>query len=157
MPLDVQQEKQRQQQNKTEYKIIYRVTSPNLAPDTRRNYEKDINFFLNHFKMKDIEPLREYSLSHCKQMIIDYVIHLRENKKLARNSIKMHLYAIRHFFFMIREDEFPIRWTKINIELPPNEYSHRDRGYTPNKKLKSQLLSYIELRIQTEKNFYSIL
>jgi hypothetical protein len=30
---------------------------------------------------------------------------------------------------MIRDDEFPIKWTKINIELPPNEYTHRD-GYT---------------------------
>ena len=63
-------------------------------------------------------------------MIIDYVIHLREDEKLARKSIKLHLSAIRHLFFMIREDEFPIKWTKINIELPPNEYAHRDRGYT---------------------------
>ena len=31
---------------------------------------------------------------------------------------------------MIREDEFPIKWTKINIELPPYEYSYRDRGYS---------------------------
>jgi site-specific recombinase XerD len=110
--------------------IVYRVTSAGLAPDTRIHYERDINRFLAHFKITDIEPLKEYSLPHCKQMIIDYVIHLRENEKLSRKSIKLHLSAIRHFFFMIREDEFPIKWNKINIELPPNEYAHRDRGYS---------------------------
>ena len=129
MPLEEQQQQQIKE-DKTPPPIIYRVTSAGLAPDTRKSYEMDINRFLAHFKIIDIEPLKEYSLQVCKQMIIDYVIHLRENKKLSRNTIKLHLYAIRHLFFMIREDEFPIRWNKINIELPPNEYSHRDRGYT---------------------------
>ncbi|MGH9910925.1 MAG: site-specific integrase [Nitrososphaeraceae archaeon] len=110
--------------------VVYRVTSAGLAPETRQHYERDINRFLAYFQIKDIEPLKEYSLQHCKQMIIDYVIHLRESEKLARKSIKPHLSAIRYIFFMIREDEFPIKWTKINIELPPNEYAHRDRGYT---------------------------
>lgn len=72
-------------------------------------------------------------------MIIDYVKYLRDDyhkqfvppqKPLSRTTIKSHLAAIRHLFFMIREDEFPIKWTKINIELPPNEYTHRDRGYS---------------------------
>jgi hypothetical protein len=63
-------------------------------------------------------------------MIIDYVVHLRENERLSRKSIKLHLSAIRYFFTMIRDDEFPISWTKINDELPPVEYTHRDRGYT---------------------------
>jgi site-specific recombinase XerD len=110
--------------------IVYRVTSAGLAQDTRQHYERDISRFLAHFHITDIEPLKEYSLPHCKQMIIDYVIHLRESEKLSRKSIRLHLSAIRHFFFMIREDEFPIKWHKINIELPPNEYAHRDRGYS---------------------------
>jgi site-specific recombinase XerD len=130
MPLKQQQQKHQQRDKEDDkYPIIYRVTSSGLALQTRQNYERDINQFLNHFNIKDIEPLKEYSLQVCKQMIIDYVIHLRENKKLSRASIKFHLYAIRLLFFMIREDEFP-RWDKINIELPPHEYSHRDRGYT---------------------------
>lgn len=114
----------------TNVKIVFPVTSPSLSPYTREHYEKNINHFLAYFQIKDVEPLKEYSLQHCKQMIIDYVIHLREKEKLSRSSIKLHLAAIRHLFFMIREDEFPIKWTKINIELPPYEYSYRDRGYS---------------------------
>ena len=57
--------------NDTKIPVIYRVTSANLSPQTRKNYEKDINRFLYHFQIKDIEPLKEYSLPHCKQMIID--------------------------------------------------------------------------------------
>jgi site-specific recombinase XerD len=132
MPLEYERHHQHEDEHKHDNKrtIIYRVTSAGLSPDTRRSYEIDINHFLNYFQIKDVEPLKAYSLNMCKQMIIEYVIHLREVRKLTRGSIKTHLYAIRYLFFMIREDEFPIRWTKINIELPPNEYAHRDRGYS---------------------------
>jgi site-specific recombinase XerD len=63
-------------------------------------------------------------------MIIDYVIYLRENTKLSHKSIRMHLAGIRYLFYMICDDEFPIRWTKVVEELPPQEYTHRDRGYS---------------------------
>jgi hypothetical protein len=61
--------------------VVYRVTSAGLAPETRQHYERDINRFLTYFQIKDVEPLKEYSLQHCKQMIIDHIIHLRENEK----------------------------------------------------------------------------
>ena len=113
MPLEKQQEGQQQQEGQLNKEgkipIIFRVTSAGLAPGTRINYEKDISHFLNHYKIKDIEPLKEHSLQLCKQMIFDYVIFLRETRKLSRSTIKSSLYAVRHFFFMIREDEFPIR------------------------------------------------
>jgi len=89
---------------------------------------RDINRFLAHFKITAIEPLKERSLQFCKQMIIDYVIYLRDTLKLSRKSIRLHLSSIRHLFFMIRDDEFPIKWTKVNVELPPTEFVHRDRG-----------------------------
>jgi site-specific recombinase XerD len=140
LDLEQQQGQSSRKDKKKTISTVYRVTSAGLATDTRVLYEQNINRFLNHFQIKDIEPLKEYSLQHCKQMIIDYVKYLRDHyhkqlaepqqKPLSRQSIKLHLAAIRHFFFMIREDEFPIKWTKINIELPPNEYAYRDRGYT---------------------------
>jgi site-specific recombinase XerD len=137
--LDLEQQKQSSKKDKKIIPTVYCVTSAGLATDTRVLYGQNINRFLNHFQIKDIEPLKEYSLQHCKQMVIDYVIFLRDDyhkqfkpqqKPLSSQSIKLHLAAIRHFFFMIREDEFPIKWTKINIELPPNEYTYRDRGYS---------------------------
>src|SRR5262245_17097904 len=92
--------------------IIYHVNAANLSPYTRKFYGKYINRFLAHFQIKDYEPLKEYSLQICKQMMIDYVIHMREKEKLSRSSIKLHLAAIHYFFVMIREDEFPIKWQK---------------------------------------------
>jgi site-specific recombinase XerD len=123
--------KQYKVKNKDNNKIpvVYRVTSARLAPGTKVHYERDINRFFAYFHTKDIEPLKEYSKQY-KQMIIDYIIHLRENERLSRRSIKLHLAAIRYFFLMIRDDEFPISWPKINDQLPPIEYVHRDRGYT---------------------------
>lgn len=79
MGLDLEQQEQSSKKDKKIIPTVYRVTSAGLATDTRVLYEQNINRFLNHFQIKDIEPLKEYSLQHCKQMIIDYVILLRDD------------------------------------------------------------------------------
>ena len=64
MPLENQQQQQVQgkEDEDKDKAPIFHVTSAGLAPETRRNYERDINHFLNHFKIKDVEPFKDYSL-----------------------------------------------------------------------------------------------
>lgn len=109
--------------------LVYRVTAANLEPFTRNTYEGIINHFLAYHKITNIEPLRTYPLHQCKQKIIEYVIHLRDYLKLQRKSIIVHVSAVRYLFYSIRDDEFPIKLKKVNDELPPQKYAHRDRGY----------------------------
>ena len=113
--------------------IIYRVTTGNLSEYTKRTYQYYINDFLAFFKITDIkgiEPLKEYSPKLIRQLVLDFVIHLRDFRKISRSSIKIHCAALSLFFYMIRDDDTRLDWTKIRMEFPPDERIHRDRAYT---------------------------
>lgn len=63
-------------------------------------------------------------------MVKDYILHLRDNRRLARKSINVHVAAICHFMYMVRDDDYKIDWKKVRLEIPPNENIRRDRAYT---------------------------
>jgi site-specific recombinase XerD len=121
---------QKHQQTSPYYR--YEVTTGSLSEYTRYSYTHHINDFLAHFKITDIEPLKEYGPKVIKQMVRDYILHLRDNssRRLARKSINVHLAAISHFLYMIRDDDYKIDWKKVRLEIPPDENIRRDRSYT---------------------------
>lgn len=123
-------EKQQQQTSSSYYR--YEVTTGSLSEYTRYSYTHHINDFLAFYKIINIEPLKEYSPKLIKQMVKDYILHLRDNRsrRLARKSINVHLAAISHFLYMIRDDDYKIDWKKVRLEIPPDENIRRDRAYT---------------------------
>jgi site-specific recombinase XerD len=123
-------EKQQQLTSSSYYR--YEVTTGSLSEYTRYSYTHHINDFLAFYKITDIEPLKEYSPKLIKQMVKDYILHLRDNssRRLARKSINVHLAAISHFLYMIRDDDYKIDWKKVRLEIPPDENIRRDRAYT---------------------------
>jgi site-specific recombinase XerD len=110
-----------QQQNEKEQYYHYQVTTGSLSKETKQTYTGMINWFLTYYRIKDIAPMHEYSPKVIKQMVRDYVVNLRDVKKLSRSSIRLHLCAIAHFFYMVRDDDYKIDWTKVKKELPPDE------------------------------------
>lgn len=113
--------------------ILYRVTTGNLSEQTKATYQYHINDFLAFYKktnIQGIEPLKEYSPKLIRQMVMDYVIYLRDVRSVARSSIKVHCAALNLFFYMIRDDDTRLDWTKVRMEFPPDEHIHRDRAYT---------------------------
>ena len=48
--------------------------------------------------------LLDFSPKVIKQMIIDYVIHLRDERGIKCGSIKVHLAAILYFFHINNDD-----------------------------------------------------
>jgi len=62
---------------------IYRVTTGSLSETTKQTYQCHINDFLAYYKITDlsgIEPLKEYSPKLIRQMVLDYVLYLRDKK-----------------------------------------------------------------------------
>jgi hypothetical protein len=63
-PMRQEQKQEQEQQQKVERKykivipIIYNVTHPGRALETRTHYQRDINRFLAYFEITNIEPLR---------------------------------------------------------------------------------------------------
>jgi integrase len=111
-------------------RIVYRVTTGSLSLDTKVSYQRYINDFLAFYKITDIEIVKDWSPKLARQHLIDYVIHLRDFKRFPRGSINVHVAAVSHFFYMIRDDATRIDMTKVRMELPPDESTHRDRPYT---------------------------
>ena len=114
---------------------IYRVTTGSLSDTTKQTYQSPINDFLSYYKITDlsgIEPLKEYSPKLIRQMVLDYVLYLRDKKpgrKLSRSSIKNYCAALSRFFYTIRDDDTRLNWAKIRDEFPPDERIRRDRDY----------------------------
>jgi site-specific recombinase XerD len=132
-----QQERRRQQQgsdiNKRKIPTVYHVTTGRLSEYTKATYQYDINDFLAFYNITDvsgIEPLKEYSPKLIRQMVKDFVIHLRDVRKVSRSSIKVHCSALSLFFYTIRDDDTRLDWTKVKDEFPPDERIRRDRAYT---------------------------
>lgn len=124
------QQKQKQKQGRP---VIYQVTTGSLSDYTKKSYTYQINDFLAFYKITDvqgIEPLKEYSPKLIRQMVIDYVIFLRDEGNKSRASIKMACAALSFFFYMIRDDDARLNWTKVRMEFPPDEHIRRDRAYT---------------------------
>ena len=115
---------------KDELFLKYKVTTGSLSDRTKLAYTYHINEFLAHYRITDLQPLKEYSPKVLKQMVKDYIVHLRDNKKLAGSSISLHVAAIAHFLYIERDDDYKIDWKKVRLEIPPNENIRKDRAYT---------------------------
>jgi hypothetical protein len=63
-------------------------------------------------------------------MVLDYVLYLRDARKISRSSIINHCAALSRFFYNIRDDENRLNWSKVKDEFPPDESIQRDRAYT---------------------------
>lgn len=127
---DIEQQQQKRSKEPSSY-YRYKVTTGRLSIKTKISYGYHINEFLAFYKITDsIEPLKEYSPKLIKQMVKDYVLYLRDVRKLSRKSIALHVSAIAHFFYTERDDEYQIDWKKVRDEIPPDENIRRDRAYT---------------------------
>src|SRR5262245_53180297 len=111
-----QQQQQRQQQLKHDVIIRQRIFPPSegVAPQTGVFYQRGLNHFKDYIKIHDDQVLLDFSPKVIKQMIIDYILYLRDDvdderpgkkKKLSKNSIKGQLSGILHWF-QINNDDF---------------------------------------------------
>ena len=62
-----------------------------------------------------------------EQLIIKYVIHSRDERKLARSSIEAELHAIFHFCDL---NDILVRKKRMRRFMPPERCAHDDRLYT---------------------------
>ena len=111
---------------------IYPITEGIRSIKTVIVYERCFNHFLDRIKIHDLQILLDFSPKVIKQILVDYVLYLRDEKpgkKLSRASIKVHLAAILHFF-QINNDDFNLTIHNFRIHLPSDDFTKDDRPYT---------------------------
>jgi integrase len=107
---------------------IYPVIEGVGSKYTQVIYAGNFNRFLNHIKIHDLQVLLDFSPKVIKQMIIDYILYLRE-REIKRGSIKTQVAAILHFF-QINNDDFNLKMNNFRLHLPLDESINEDRPYT---------------------------
>jgi integrase len=112
---------------------IYPLTEGVQSEYTKQTYEDSFNRFLRHIKVHDLQVLIDLGPKVLEQMIIKYVIHVRDIKKpsLSRGSIQAECGAIYHFCEM---NDIILNKKKISRFFPPDESAHDDRLYTDEEK-----------------------
>jgi integrase len=105
---------------------IYPVTECCNSDYTRHSYKNSFERFLKHIKVYDLQVLCDFGNKALEQLIIKYVIHARDEKKLSRASIEAELHAIFHFCEL---NDILVRKKRIRRFLPPERCSHDDRLY----------------------------
>ncbi len=129
---EVEEEEQQQQLKQLQQRQqqrIYDVTAGIQSKYTRNSYEVNFNRFLNKIKIHDRQVLLDFSSKVIKQMIIDYIHYLSEEREIKRDSIKTQIAPIIHFF-KINNDDFNLRMDNFKLYLPPRESISEDRPYT---------------------------
>ena len=108
---------------------IFPVTEGIDSLKSRVVYVRCFKHFLDYIKIHYLQVLLDFSPKVVKQMIIQYILHLRDNKGLAKSSIKVHLAAILHFF-QNNNDDFNLTIRHFRIHLPSDGAVSSDRPYT---------------------------
>jgi site-specific recombinase XerD len=157
----MQKEDQEQQKHSEEIELVPSLADeeaqPQIYPVTegvQSIYSKKCyNNSFNHINIQDLQVLLDLGPKVLEQVIIKYVIYLRDTKEkqrgrrklkstfsstaikpkpgLSRASIEKESAAIFHFFDM---NDILLNKRKIKRFFPPDESTHDDRVYTQDEK-----------------------
>jgi integrase len=101
---------------------------------TRHVYTRGLRFFCRFIKVEEnnYDVLLEWIISRDKKSlesaVIDYILYLKEDKKLAPYSVSTYLNPIRHFFK--RNDIVTVNWGKVKKFQGKKYCRTQDRPYT---------------------------
>lgn len=70
------------------------------SPKTRLDYEKSLSYFMAWKKMDSYRALLERAPRLIESDIIDYIIYLKEQKKVSPSTVDSYIAAIHHFYYM---------------------------------------------------------
>ena len=94
---------------------------------TKSHYRHVFPYFMNFCNIDNYEEMLKFDQQKLEGIIRDYIIHLRQDKKLAPSSISSYLAAIRHFYEM---NDIDLRWNKLKKFKAKLKTVVEDKPYT---------------------------
>ena len=122
---------------------IYDVTEGLRSRQTAIIYRRSFNRFKKFVQIHDLQVLLDFSPKVIKEMIIDFIIYLRDEKTNTCSSIKVYLAAVLRFF-QINNDDFNLTIKNFRIHLPSDDSVNEDRPYSVGEI--AQILQNCDLR-----------
>jgi integrase len=94
---------------------------------TKSHYRQVFPYFMKFCNIDDYEKMLKFDRPKLEGLIRDYLIHLRQDKKLAPISIASYLSAIHHFYEM---NDIDLRWNKLKKFKAKLKTVVEDKPYT---------------------------
>lgn len=99
------------------------------SPRTRETYTLFLHSFQRYMKAPDCDMLlQKCSVKEMESNIIEYVMYLRNERKVSPSTIKVNVAALKHFFEM--NDFVGMNWKKVSKYMGEFYTVAEDRPYT---------------------------
>jgi site-specific recombinase XerD len=86
-----------------------------VSKETRKAYIKWLGYFMNFINIKTFDELLSLDSKSIESRIRDFIIYLRDEKKLADGTINGYVSAAIHFYDCQLHSDINIRWKKIKV------------------------------------------
>ncbi|MBM3896544.1 MAG: hypothetical protein FJ360_02210 [Thaumarchaeota archaeon] len=93
---------------------------------TKENYRMHLDKFREYFIIKDFDSLTRIKSEKIQEMIEDYILYLR-NQKRSKSTIKNMISSLRLFFSM---NDITCNWIKLKKMLPEQKKPRGDKPYS---------------------------
>jgi len=110
---------------------LYRRFNSSLPSEvTREYYHRWLHYFMDWLQIdgEEYDRLLDYDPRILQSKIIDYVIWMKDEKKLSSSSIKIRIAALHHFYDMAEYEG--LKWKIIEKFKPESDIVAEDRPYT---------------------------
>jgi integrase len=101
------------------------------SPDTRKNYKNSLLFYMRFKQIENCDLLVKEDPKIIQERLIDYILYMREELKIASYSINTKIAPIKKFYDC---NDIELRWKKIKSYIGRNRSKRnngkRDRPYT---------------------------
>jgi integrase len=97
------------------------------SPRTRTEYTKSLRYYMNWFSLYDFDTMLQKDPKLTASDIIEYIIYLQNEKKLAPATVNTQIAALHHFYEI---NDVELKWSKINQFKEEYHSIVEDRPYT---------------------------
>jgi integrase len=93
---------------------------------TKRVYRLTLSYFMKFIKIQNYDDIVKIDAATLESYIRDFIIYLKEERRLAPASIHLYIAALAHFCDM---NDITIRWKKLKKFKPKSRRQQDDKPY----------------------------
>lgn len=94
---------------------------------TKQVYRLTLGYFMKFIKIQNYDDIIKIDAATLESYIRDFIIYLKEERRLAPASIHLYIAALAHFCDM---NDVIIRWKKLKKFKPKSRRQQDDKPYT---------------------------
>lgn len=112
------------------------ISSTLRSEYTKKTYNAALAAYIKYKNFTDLDQLLNDDITHIQSNVIDYILYLKEARRLSSQTLLITSAALKHFYEM---NDVILNWKKINRFIGTLVRTVKDRAYT-----KQEILEMLE-------------